>query len=133
MADKGNTDEAIVTYVGRLGDGTHIVEHADGRLERMKNQTDWAAIDALTDQQIEEAVRNDPDWSEFEDVDWSKAVLVMPPKKTAISIRLDDDVLTFFKREGSGYQRRINAVLRSFMQQKAKPANKSANKPKKRA
>jgi uncharacterized protein (DUF4415 family) len=45
----------------------------------------------------------------------------MPAKKKAISIRLDEDVLDFFKREGEGYQRRINAVLRSYMQQKTKP------------
>ncbi|MET4261504.1 hypothetical protein ABIC09_006472 [Bradyrhizobium sp. S3.12.5] len=40
------------------------------------------------------------------DVDWSDAVLLIPPKKKAISIRVDEDVLEFFKREGEGYQRR---------------------------
>jgi uncharacterized protein (DUF4415 family) len=40
-----------------------------------------------------------------------------PPKKKAISIRLDEDVLDYFKKEGAGYQRRMNAVLRSDMQQ----------------
>ena len=45
---------------------------------------------------------------------------MIPPKKKAISIRVDEDVLDFFKREGAGYQRRINAVLRSYMQQKRK-------------
>ena len=48
-----------------------------------------------------------------------KAVLV-PPKKKAISIRVDEDVLDYFKKEGAGYQRRMNAVLRSYMQQKHK-------------
>ncbi|EJW10582.1 hypothetical protein A33M_4269 [Rhodovulum sp. PH10] len=85
--------------------------------DRRKGRTDWAAVDALTDEEIGEAVRNDPDAVPL-DVDWSKAVLAEPPKKTAISIRLDDDVLDFFKSEGPGYQRRINAVLRSFMDQK---------------
>ncbi|MEZ5890514.1 MAG: BrnA antitoxin family protein [Xanthobacteraceae bacterium] len=41
-----------------------------------------------------------------------------PPKKKAISIRVDEDVLNFFKQQGTGYQRRINAVLRSYMEQK---------------
>ncbi len=41
--------------------------------------------------------------------------LEMPPKKTLISIRLDDDVIGFFKSAGPGYQTRINAVLRSYM------------------
>lgn len=84
---------------------------------RRKGKTDWARVDALTDEEIEEAVRNDPDAVPL-DVDWSKAVLVIPPKKKAISIRVDEDVLDYFKKEGAGYQRRINAVLRSYMQQK---------------
>ena len=84
-----------------------------------RGKTDWAAVDALTDEEIEEAVRNDPDAVPL-DVDWSEAVLVIPPKKKAISIRVDEDVLDYFKKEGAGYQRRMNAVLRSFMQQKRK-------------
>jgi uncharacterized protein (DUF4415 family) len=85
-----------------------------------KGKTDWAAVDALTDEEITRAVANDPDAVPL-DIDWSDAVLVVPPKKQAISIRVDEDVLNFFKKEGDGYQRRINAVLRSYMQQKAKP------------
>jgi uncharacterized protein (DUF4415 family) len=87
--------------------------------ERRKGKTDWAAVDALTDEQIKEAVRNDPDAVPL-DFDWSDAVLVIPPKKKAISIRVDEDVLDYFKKEGAGYQRRMNAVLRSYMQQKRK-------------
>jgi len=59
------------------------------------------------------------------DFDWSGAVLVIPPKKKAISIRVDEDVLDYFKQHGAGYQRRMNAVLRSFMDQtRKKPARK---------
>ena len=89
------------------------------RGDRRRGKTDWAAVDALTDKEIKEAVRNDPDAVPL-DVDWSKAVLVIPPKKKVISIRVDEDVLDYFKKEGSGYQRRMNAVLRSYMQQKRK-------------
>jgi len=62
----------------------------------------------------------DPEWADFDDFDWSEAVLVIPPGKKAISIRIDADVLDFFRSQGSGYQRRMNAVLRSYMQQKRK-------------
>jgi uncharacterized protein (DUF4415 family) len=89
-----------------------------------KGKTDWAAVDALTDEDIARAVANDPDAVPI-DIDWSDAVLVIPPKKQAISIRVDEDVLNFFKKEGDGYQRRINAVLRSYMQQKAKPKKRA--------
>ena len=81
-------------------------------------------VDALTDEQIEAAVRNDPDAVPL-DFNWDEAVLVIPSKKKAISIRLDEDVLDYFKSEGDGYQRRINAVLRSYMQQKAKPKKRA--------
>ena len=91
-----------------------------------RGKTDWAALDALTDEEIEESIRNDPDWQEFKDLNWSDAVLVIPPKKKAISIRVDEDVLDYFKHEGAGYQRRINAVLRSYMQQKKNKKRKRA-------
>ncbi len=83
-----------------------------------KGKTDWAAVDALTDEEIDASIANDPDWGD--DWHWSDAVLVLPPKKQAISIRLDEDVIGFFKNDGPGYQRRINAVLRSYMGQKRK-------------
>src|SRR5258707_9575228 len=87
--------------------------------DRRKGKTDWARVDALTDEDITKAVANDPDAVPI-DIDWSDAVLVIPTKKKAISIRVDEDVLNFFKKQGDSYQRRINAVLRSYMQ-KAKP------------
>ena len=87
--------------------------------DRRKGKTDWARVDALTDEDIAKAVADDPDAAPI-DIDWSDAVLVMPARKKAISIRVDEDVLDFFKKEGDGYQRRINAVLRSYMQQKVK-------------
>jgi uncharacterized protein (DUF4415 family) len=92
--------------------------------DRRKGKTDWARVDALTDADIAKAVANDPDAAPI-DIDWSDAVLVIPARKKAISIRVDEDVLDFFKREGEGYQRRMNAVLRSYMQQKAKPKKRA--------
>ena len=101
----------------------HIVTRKWG--DRHKGKTDWARVDKLTDADIEKAIADDPDWDEFKDVDWSDAVLVIPTKKKAISIRVDEDVLDFFKREGEGYQRRMNAVLRSYMEQKSKPKKRA--------
>jgi uncharacterized protein (DUF4415 family) len=73
----------------------------------------------MTYDEIEAATANDPDWAEFKDIDWSSAELIVPAKKKAISIRVDEDVLNFFKKDGEGYQKRMNAVLRSYMQQKS--------------
>jgi len=85
---------------------------------RRKGKTDWEKLRKLTDEEIDASIANDPDWSE--DWNWGEAVLVIPPKKKAISIRVDEDVLDYFKKDGAGYQRRMNAVLRSYMQQKRK-------------
>jgi len=115
---RGHRAEHIVRHVASLRDGTHIIEHPDGRLERRKSETDWGRLAAMTDQEIEAAIADDPDWSDL--WNWGEAALVIPPKKKAISIRVDEDVLNYFKKEGVGYQRRINAVLRSYMQQKRK-------------
>jgi uncharacterized protein (DUF4415 family) len=92
--------------------------------DRRRGKTDWARIDKLTDKDIAKAVANDPDAAPI-DIDWSDAVLAIPARKKAISIRVDEDVLDFFKKEGDGYQRRINAVLRSYVQQKAKPKKRA--------
>jgi uncharacterized protein (DUF4415 family) len=105
---------------GRNDENITVVSRDDPR----RGKTDWAAVDALTDEEIEEAVRKDPDAVPL-DFDWSGAVLVIPSKKKAISIRVDEDVLDYFKKEGAGYQRRMNAVLRSYMvQTRKKPGRK---------
>ncbi|WP_050420813.1 BrnA antitoxin family protein [Bradyrhizobium tropiciagri] len=93
--------------------------------DRRSGKSDWTRINALTDAEIEASIENDPDSQDLKDIDWSDAVLAVPPKKKAISIRVDEDVLDFFRSEGEGYQRRINAVLRSYMQQKTKPTKRA--------
>lgn len=96
-----------------------IVRYSMKEIEEMvargESRSDWARVDALTDEDIERAMRDDPDWRDFIDIDWSKAEIVVPQKKKAISIRLDEDIVDFFQASGKGYQTRINAVLRHFV------------------
>ncbi|WHA42057.1 BrnA antitoxin family protein [Agrobacterium larrymoorei] len=82
-----------------------------------EDKTDWVRVDAMTDEDIERQMRDDPDWAEWIDVDWSKAVVVMPVTKKSISIRLDEEVIDFFKSTGKGYQTRMNAILRHYVQE----------------
>jgi uncharacterized protein (DUF4415 family) len=63
-----------------------------------QGNTDWARVDAMTEEELDASIANDPDWAKFKDIDWSDAVFVMPPKKKAISIRVDEDVLDFQAR-----------------------------------
>lgn len=90
------------------------------QLRQMRGETDPERLRRASDAEIEASMAGDADWDGLRDIDWSTAELTVPGKKTAISIRLDDDVLAFFKAEGPGYQRRINAVLRSYMAQARK-------------
>jgi uncharacterized protein (DUF4415 family) len=46
---------------------------------------------------------------------WKKAKLVMPEPKARLTIRVDRDVVQWLKKAGRGYQTRINAILRSYM------------------
>ena len=83
--------------------------------DRRKGKTDWDRVDAMTDEDIDRTIAEDPD-SDPADFDWSKAEVVYRPKKLAVSIRLDEDVLEYFRAQGPGYQTRINAVLRAYVE-----------------
>ncbi len=79
------------------------------RLES-EGKTDWERL------RREEAAGLEPDCDDDEgEFDWSRAQMTMPRPKQAVSVRLDADVLEFFKAGGKGYQTRINMVLRSYM------------------
>ena len=91
----------------------------------MKDLTDWKAFDALTDEDIERAVAEDPDtWIPTEE-EWAKAKIVWPPGKEPITIRIDKDILQWFRKRGRGYQSKINAVLRAYIEAQ-KPQRKSS-------
>lgn len=49
-------------------------------------------------------------------VDWLSMELPKPPKKKPVAIRLDDEVVAFFKKYGRGYQTRMNLVLKKFVE-----------------
>ena len=59
-----------------------------------------------------------------ERADWNDAVIgrFYRPVKTAVTIRLDADVLAWLKQEGKGYQTRANSILRQAMKKSRKPA-----------
>lgn len=79
-------------------------------------KTDWKRFDTLTDAQVRAGIEADPDAQPTDAEFWQQAELMLPKSKEIITIRLDPDVLEWFRRQGRGYQTRINAVLRSYMQ-----------------
>lgn len=70
---------------------------------------------------------SDIDYSDIPPLDESffkKEVITIPQKKDSITLRIDHDVLEFFKHQGRGYQTLINAVLKTYaLAKRRKPRN----------
>jgi uncharacterized protein (DUF4415 family) len=79
-----------------------------------KSLSDWARVDALEDEDIDFS-----DCPEIPPEMFAKAVvrrgLKPAPKKVQLTLRIDSDVVEWFKGQGQGYQSRINALLRAYM------------------
>ena len=92
----------------------------EARRARGESKSDLARVRAKTEAELDQAIASDPD---FRDVpgDWHEAAeAIMPVAKRLLSLRLDADVIDWFREQGPGYQTRMNAVLRSFVTQQAK-------------
>lgn len=79
-----------------------------------QGRANLAKLHRVTDREIH---RTSPD--ELRDLPenfWDDAIPVLPSGKVPISLRVDVDVLEFFRESGPKYQSRMNAVLRSFME-----------------
>ncbi len=94
----------------------YSAEELQAMRERGESQSDWVRAAAMTDAEIEAAIAADPDEAGMT-VDWAKASVDMPRAKAVLNMRVDRDVLEFFRRDGPGYQTKINAVLRSYVDQ----------------
>ncbi|MGA8169606.1 MAG: hypothetical protein WB816_02020 [Methylocystis sp.] len=66
-------------------------------IRRANESRERASRSEPTDAAIDAAVASDPDWADIELIDWSTAEVVVPPRKQAISIRLDEDLIGFFR------------------------------------
>ena len=94
----------------------HTAEELRAMQARGESKSDWKAAAAMTDAEIETAIADDPDEAGMV-VDWAQASVELPESKAVLNMRVDRDVLEFFRRQGKGYQTKINAVLRSYVEQ----------------
>ena len=76
--------------------------------------SDWARVEALSDEDIDRAIAEDPDAAPILDEAWFRGVELAFPTKTATSMRVDTDVMDWFRSQGRGWQTRMNAVLRAY-------------------
>lgn len=78
-------------------------------------KSDLARLDNMTDADI--------DYSDIPPLDadfFGKATITLPKRKDSITLRLDHEVLSYFKRQGKGYQTFINAVLKTYVESQEK-------------
>jgi uncharacterized protein (DUF4415 family) len=102
-----------------LIDGVAYRRLPDGGLELLVGESDWARVDAMTDEELTANAESDPDARPMTDEEWAAGELVIPPK-VPVGIRLDADIIDWFKAKGPGYQTRINGVLRRYMEAQRK-------------
>ena len=75
-----------------------------------KSRTDWERVKAMSDEDI--------DYSDIPPLRqdfFKEAIVRWPQQKKQITLRIDPDIIDFFKKEGKGYQSMINAVLRKYV------------------
>jgi uncharacterized protein (DUF4415 family) len=115
---------------------SYTLEEINAMRRRGEDRSDWNRVKAMTEEELEASIAADPD-DIHEELDWSKAFKGLPPFKKDIHIRIDNDVLDWFKQSGRGYQTRINNVLRAFFDAQRKPASTKSSgtkrKPTRRA
>jgi uncharacterized protein (DUF4415 family) len=85
-----------------------------GKTSKRKTGTDWNALRTLSDADIHAGIEADPDAQATDENFWKDAKVVLPKSKQIVTLRLDADLLEWLRQE-SGYQTRINAILRAYM------------------
>lgn len=84
------------------------------KAERANSRTDWRRIDAMTDNELDRIIAADDEESGFIP-DWTKAELVLPESKLSVNLRLDREIVEFFKGQGRGHISRMQAVLKAYV------------------
>ena len=104
------------------GNSTRRYSADELRAKRSESRTDAARILGQSEEALERAIANDPDWDDVP-ADWqARAEAVMPRAKVAVSIRLDADLVDQLRASGRGWQTRVNAILRAWQDAKKSSA-----------
>ena len=111
-----NKDEKTQTKAILSTDGRVLIEQPDGSFRQVESETDWERVRGMTDGEVQEAARSDPDALPLDEEFWENARVVFPSRirKVHTGIRIDEDMLQWFKSQGKGWQTRMNAILRSY-------------------
>ena len=111
MRNSASTEFRAVLVDGRMYEKKH-----DGTLVLLEGKTDWPRVDAMTDEEVTANAESDPDARPYTDDEWAEVEFIERPAKVPVGLKLDADVHAWFKSRGRGYQTRINAVLRRYIE-----------------
>ena len=75
--------------------------------------TDWQKVDAMDSAQLERLIAEDADEGGLQP-DWTRAELVLPRPKQSVHLRLEQEVVEFFRSQGKGHIARMQAVLKTY-------------------
>jgi len=79
-----------------------------------RTSTDWNTLRRMSDAEVRKGIESDPDARATDEEFWKHAKVVWPSRKAVVTMRLDLDLLEWFRQQ-RGYQTRINAILRAYM------------------
>ena len=107
------------TVSAMLADGKTMIRQPDGSFRKAEGQTDWERVAAMTDAEVEAAAQADTEATPANDEFWRTTRVRMPEPRSAKrhqGMRLDAEVIDWFKGQGPGWQTRMNAVLKSYVE-----------------
>jgi len=87
-----------------------------------KSETDWKRIDAMKDEDLSDIPEATPEM-------FARAVVrrnfKVIPRKKQLTLRIDSDVVDWYRNQGRGYQTRINSLLRAYMKEHQRHASRA--------
>jgi uncharacterized protein (DUF4415 family) len=89
-------------------------DDTSGSTSKTEPGTDWKRLRTMADEEVHAAITADPDIKATDEAFWKEAHVVVPRRKETVTMYLDADLLEWFRGE-RGYQTRINAILRAYM------------------
>jgi uncharacterized protein (DUF4415 family) len=95
---------------------THIKSYtaAELKTKRAGSGTNLKKVDAMTDVKLERLIAEDEDERDLQP-DWTRAKLVLSEPKQSIHLRLEQEIIDFFKAQGKGHISRMQAVLKAYV------------------
>jgi uncharacterized protein (DUF4415 family) len=87
---------------------------AELKAKQVQTRTDWRRVDAQSDEELERLLSEDEDERGMRP-DWTRAKLVFPQAKKSVHLRLEEEIINFFKSKGTGHISRMQAVLKAYV------------------